>query len=73
MYIWSDVQFLGWKPILHLLRTFLSLRKWASLPFRMLQKSLLYTYATVVIGVKSVSVFMDWGDKAFVPNVGEYT
>ena len=29
------------------------------------------TYSTVVIGVKFVSTFVDWGDRALVPNIGE--
>ena len=30
------------------------------------------TYSTVVIGVKSVSTFVYWGDQSLVPNIGEY-
>ena len=30
------------------------------------------TYPTVVIGVKFVSTFVDWGDQSLVPNIGEY-
>ena len=29
------------------------------------------TYPMVVIGVKFVSTFMDWGDQSLVPNIGE--
>ena len=29
------------------------------------------TYPTVVIGVKFVSTFVDWGDQSVVPNIGE--
>ena len=29
------------------------------------------TYSTVVIGVKFVSTFVDWGDQSLVPNIGE--
>ena len=29
------------------------------------------TYSTVVIGVKFVSTFLDWGDQSLVPNIGE--
>jgi hypothetical protein len=28
-------------------------------------------YPTVVIGVKCVSTFVDWGDQSLVPNIGE--
>lgn len=28
-------------------------------------------YPTVVIGVKFVSTFVDWGDQSLVPNIGE--
>ena len=28
-------------------------------------------YSTVVIGVKFVSTFVDWGDQSLVPNIGE--
>ena len=28
-------------------------------------------YSTVVIGVKYVSTFVDWGDQSLVPNIGE--
>ena len=28
-------------------------------------------YTTVVIGVKFVSTFVDWGDQSLVPNIGE--
>ena len=31
------------------------------------------TYSTVVIGVKFVSTFVDWGDQSLVPNIGEDT
>ena len=29
------------------------------------------TYSPVVIGVKFVSTFVDWGDQSLVPNIGE--
>ena len=29
------------------------------------------TYPTLVIGVKFVSNFVDWGDHSLVPNIGE--
>ena len=29
------------------------------------------TFPTVVIGVKYVSTFVDWGDQPLVPNIGE--
>ena len=29
-------------------------------------------YPTVVIGVKFVSTFVDWGDQSLIPNIGEY-
>ena len=32
---------------------------------------MLLTHATVVIGVKFVSTFVDWGDLSLVPNIGE--
>ena len=32
---------------------------------------LLLTHPTVVIGVKFVSTFVDWGDQSLVPNIGE--
>ena len=28
-------------------------------------------YPMVVIGVKFVSIFVDWGDQSLVPNIGE--
>ena len=29
------------------------------------------SYSTVVIGVKFVATFVDWGDQSLVPNIGE--
>ena len=29
------------------------------------------SYPTVVIGVKFVSTFVDWGDQSLVPNIGD--
>ena len=29
-------------------------------------------YRPVVIGVKFVSTFVDWGDRSLVPDIGEY-
>ena len=31
----------------------------------------LQLYLMVVIGVKFVSTFVDWGDQSLVPNIGE--
>ena len=28
-------------------------------------------YSTVVIGLKFVSTFVDWGDQSMIPNIGE--
>ena len=32
---------------------------------------LLIPYSTVIIGVKCVFTFVDWGDQSLVPNIGE--
>ena len=34
-------------------------------------KVVVNAYPTVVIGVKFVSTFVDWGDQSLVPNTGE--
>ena len=34
-------------------------------------KAAVDAYPTVVIGVKFVSTFVDWGDQSLVPNIGE--
>ena len=38
---------------------------------RIFPKVAVDAYPTVVIGVKFVSTFVDWGDDALVPSVGE--
>ena len=38
---------------------------------RIFPKVAVDAYPTVVIGVKFVSTFMDWGDQSLVPNIGE--
>ena len=59
-------------PISHLLSTMFTLRNYAvNDNLEDFPKVAVDACPTVVIGVKFVSTFLDWGDQSLVPNIGE--